>query len=539
MNVRPQLRVHSNRALRIASVGLAACGLALTSAAAPAHAVTEEPEPVVTPSYYVDQSSTGTMKDLGCSQGLADSIDEADTAVILDFGGQLKGGTGTELPGGADGSLTNAQIETLAEDFGEAYYECIDSESEGSVRIIIGTNNSKEDVSKAGGKAWAGVVKAAANEVLASPGEAGRVAIWGGDDLEVGYSNASAARSWAKGYSANTESPYVDFGDAAGCSTTTHTNSKCESPGTKGWNQKVEYEVSWEIKGANPSPEIYYNPPPGAPSNAEQWAQIDLYGAGRMHFIGVLDQGEAEESNSPQQAYEQLHGQLLAHELFSEIPFALSISFEPFADDVLGAPEHTGAGTPSITTSRSARAFANCMAPFTGYPPEKLAPLEEECRQRAAAIANLTVAEEEAVKVALRDSAPVRQTLSEAAEATSGPPARVTGLNDSREGPPGRSQAFDSTGSWGGEVDGRWYQVYAGAKMTPGANVPDGSELLVYEDPTNIQTGRRALLLGEYAPPGGGSEPLELVSASGGTLTVQTSGSTLSFDLTTRSFSSG
>jgi hypothetical protein len=58
---------------------------------------------------------------------------------------------------------------------------------------------------------------------------------------------------------------------------------------TTGWTQKAVYQVSWEVKVANQAPEIYH-----APGDAKEWTQIDLYKEGKMRFIGVLTDREAE-----------------------------------------------------------------------------------------------------------------------------------------------------------------------------------------------------------------------------------------------------
>lgn len=99
-----------------------------------------------------------------------------------------------------------------------------------------------------------------AAHVLRDSSEAKQVAIWGGDDLEVNYSGGGAL-AWAHGYSETTPSPYLDYGAAEGCPASTHTNGTCTG-GESGWDQQVEYELSWSITDAHSAPEIYYNRAP-------------------------------------------------------------------------------------------------------------------------------------------------------------------------------------------------------------------------------------------------------------------------------------
>jgi hypothetical protein len=283
-------------------------------------------KPPTTESFYVGTTSTLSAEEAGCTQGVLAATDHVNTAVILDFGGQLSSRKGTESTNRKI-DFTNAQIESIAEAFGEGFLVCTGLDLSNYVGIIIGTNNDKSAVSKAGGEAWAELVKRVANRVLSNEGEAKQVAIWGGDDMEVDYSTGSKTLAWAKAFVATTESPYIDYGDAAGCPETSHENGSCTG-GKSGWNQKVEWELSWKLLGANPVPEIYYNPAPGAPANAEQWAQIDLYGkahAAEMSFLGVLDQKGAESSDTNEEAWDQLEGQLETHSLYERIFFSLAI----------------------------------------------------------------------------------------------------------------------------------------------------------------------------------------------------------------------
>jgi hypothetical protein len=117
------------------------------------------------------------------------------------------------------------------------------------------------------------------------------------------------------------------------------------------------------------------------------------------------------------------------------------------------------------------------------------------------------------------------------------PPERITGLQQGPGGPPGTNQIFASTGCWIGEVDGQWYQIYAGTKTEPGTGQGLRSELLVFLAPAHVGGTERAREIGAYAPPEGGTKALEIKSASGAVLTIKTAtGSTLKFNVATQAF---
>jgi len=540
-------RAAARRALAWALPGtLIAC---LVAGAATAGAVTEGR--YVADSYYITGTSTAAAGNLGCDQAEEDSLFGNNSAVILDFGAQMSNDKETELPGHNHRFATNAQIEALTEAYAEAYFECL-LDPELSTRVAIGTNTSGS-VTSAGGKTWAGIVATVADKVLESPEWTSHVSIWGGDDIELAFSDASPVKAWAKKYSASTDSPYIDYGAAEGCSETTHKNSKCENVDhTTGWTQKAVYQVSWEVKGANPAPEIYH-----APGDAKEWTQIDLYKEGKMRFIGVLTDREAEvevaererengeeveePGNTPIEGYDQLNDDLEAAGVHHEIPFSLEIFWQKESHaSVVGSPANTtGAEDVSAEneSERPARIYAACMAPFAGYPPEKLEAIEDECRVRRADSEKFTVAEEAAHKAEMRKTSAARRASQQAQVDAEAPAEAHSALSASHEGPFGSDHGFAATGHWTGEVDGRWYEVYAGAKVDPVSEAATRSELLVFSAPAAPQGDESSRLLGTFAPPGGGTEPLTITGANGDVLEVQTStGETLRFDVATQSF---
>lgn len=117
------------------------------------------------------------------------------------------------------------------------------------------------------------------------------------------------------------------------------------------------------------------------------------------------------------------------------------------------------------------------------------------------------------------------------------PTHRATGIQVDREAPPGRSQAFATSDRWLGEVNGRLYVVYAGAKLVPARGVPIRSELLLYSARSTGENSGPPVYVGAYLPPGGGREPLRIISSHGDVLNVRTSaGAELSFDVARRAF---
>jgi hypothetical protein len=303
-------------------------GLQLASSAAPALGVAYEPL-YTTRSHYVESASTALANEEGCEQATEDILFfDRPSGVVLDFGGQLLNRTGTEDTENA-ATFTNAQIEAISEAYATGYVECVEEQPDTTLDLAVGTNSDLDAVTKAGGKTWAGVVATVASKVLETPLEAAMVSISGGDDMEPTYSTPAAAKAWAKGYSETTESPEVDYGSADGCPEKTHihksADEKCIPEHVDGdWTQKVEYQLSWEIRGDNPLPEIYYNPK-GTPVNAEQWAEIDFWGESRMHFLGDLSQAGFGESDSATESWDQLKEVLEKDGLNDELDYSTEI----------------------------------------------------------------------------------------------------------------------------------------------------------------------------------------------------------------------
>jgi hypothetical protein len=303
-------------------------GIQLASSSTEASAATVQPL-YTTKSIYVGSDSTLGASEAGCAQANEDILFfDLPSGVVLDFGGQLANRTGTKDIEDTM-QFTNAEIESVSEAYATGYVECVGEFPEATLDLVIGTDSDFDAVSAPGGKTWAGLVATVASKVLETPLEAALVSISGGDDMEPTYSTPSAAKAWAKGYSETTESPEVDYGSADGCPEHTHihkkADEKCTPKEVQGeWTQKDEYQLSWEIRGDNPLPEIYYNPE-GTPVNAEQWAEIDLWGASRMHFLGDVSQNGYRESDSSSESWYQLKEVLEKDGLNHELHYSTEI----------------------------------------------------------------------------------------------------------------------------------------------------------------------------------------------------------------------
>jgi hypothetical protein len=199
---------------------------------------------------------------------------------------------------------------------------------------------------------------------------------------------------------------------------------------------------------------------------------------------------------------------------------------------VIAVPGHASGPAPSAF-------FLKCVEPYSGHEGEALADVEHECHVREEHSRGMTPAKMRAEEEALHASRTARFAAAAAQEAAEPQPERITGLQQGPGGPPGTSQVFTSTGQWIGEVNGQWYQVYAGAKATPGSGETVRSELLIYLGPKNINTTEREHQIGTAIPPEGGTLPLKITAASGSVLTIETgTGSTLKFNVAAQAFES-
>jgi hypothetical protein len=233
-------------------------------------------QPLLDLGYYMNTTNTTTAYNEGHADGAWDaSHGNANRLAYLDFFGQNSSGTGTltntNLP------FTNAQIESVAEQYASGYFGGTGSDLTSVLFLGVGTNNSLSDISTAGGTTWAGVVNDV-NSWVVSHSINSQITIWGGNDIEAWYSNTSPSQitAWANGYDAHTSALYVNFGSADGCNQTGYTSGNgyvCSSRnGNANFTQHDYWNLSYGLPNAVSLPEIYST---GA---AAEWTQLCLYG---------------------------------------------------------------------------------------------------------------------------------------------------------------------------------------------------------------------------------------------------------------------
>jgi hypothetical protein len=207
---------------------------------------------------------------------------------------------------------------------------------------------------------------------------------------------------------------------------------------------------------------------------------------------------------------------------------------------VVMAAVATAAGVVSAGATKqpsSTNFVANCLRLTPGVSGEKLERRERECRMREAVSSGVSAARDKERKAELRERQAELRAL------TTSPPvapvARLTGLVIDSHGPIGTNETFHATAHWAGHVDQEWLLVYAGARANPATNQNTASELRIYREPGEVNSGEPNVFLGSYAPPGGGDEPLTISAASGDVLSVRTgTGANLTFNVGRRAFSS-
>jgi hypothetical protein len=262
-------------------------------------------KPVTDWSYYMHTTSTSRAYTLGCNQGHTDAANHRNSLAILDFGGQVSNGSGTEMIGA--GFISNGQIEAASEAFAHGYWSCTGSDTTTLLSLGIGTNNSLADRTYSGGQTWSHIVSAV-RSYNNSHGYSSQVAMYGANDIEPSWSPASYAISWAKGFNSVGGNFYFNYGSADGCPQTSSNNGSCNN----GWNQYDVWYVSWGNPAALPTPQIYYS------SQARQWAMLSLYSAqhhgARMNIDGPMDEYDLDHSTfTPTGAWDALWTDLHAH----------------------------------------------------------------------------------------------------------------------------------------------------------------------------------------------------------------------------------
>jgi hypothetical protein len=295
--------------------------MAFASQAVPA----AQSKPATNLSYYMTSGKTKIANALGCDQAKTDKRDGQESHVILDFGAQTSGGTGTLLI--ASGALiTNKQIEQAVEAYAQGYSNCIGN-TKRVTGVDIGTNNSGAGVGSANGKTWAKVVKAV-RSYLSAHHLSAHVVVFGANDIES-WGAPAAAIQWAKGYHSGNAGNYVNFGSLDGCPTAAA--GTCAG----GWTTADYWQVS-NLSLAWVVPQIYTE----AGTQAAQWERLDLYSVQHhnraLDFLGPLDQHNikpgccAGTNNTAPQAWNQLRSALNSHKSTAQkLLFSVEIRWEP------------------------------------------------------------------------------------------------------------------------------------------------------------------------------------------------------------------
>jgi hypothetical protein len=248
-------------------------------------------QPITSKTYYVTRYSLQDAQTLGCSRAQADTAaGKVNSVVVLDFGAQSSGNTGTYLP------LTNtyisyASVQAYAERFGLFYKECLGSNTNSVLRLGVGTNNSGSGVNSAKGASWGSIVNSVADWIAAY---AGQVNVVGANDIEPAWDSYSTTAAWVSGYSKTTSRSYDDYGSADGCLQTV--GGVCSN----GWTQANVRYVSWGATLAFPLPEIYYQ------YMGAQWKAISASGA-PISFIAPLSEYHRDaRTDTPAQSWQHL-----------------------------------------------------------------------------------------------------------------------------------------------------------------------------------------------------------------------------------------
>lgn len=259
-----------------------------------------------TTSRYMQTVDPATLFNLGCAQTHQNGL------LILDFGAPRYNGTdyGASLFQ-AGGFTSISAIESAVRFFLNGYYLC---GGRGFMTVAVGTTSHGPQVTWSHGAAW-GQMLARLDDYISNHSFSlrDRLAVVGAIDIELdvpaGWATPLNARAWVDGYASTSPVSYYNYGDAQGCPT------MGTGPCVNGWTQEDIWYVSWG-NAANPLPvpEIYFNLPPGPPTNARQWANLaTLYGA-PMFIPGVLTTwgacndvgGCTPPTNSPPQAWQQM-----------------------------------------------------------------------------------------------------------------------------------------------------------------------------------------------------------------------------------------
>jgi len=273
-------------------------------------------------SHYMGSNSfdTTTLSDKGCDLANAQDSGSRPTKamVVFDYGHPDYQSPNYGTRDFSNVFRTLSTIEIAAEDYLDGYFACVNQTSSNKLTLLLGTNNDNTTghITETQGEKWGTAVNAVYNW-MNNAGYSSHEDVRGADDIEPDFATYTATKSWLDGYGTTGTHVYDDYGGAAGCPSTTHSNGSCDN----GWNQnKVQY-VSWGDVLALPLPEIYRTDG----IQADQWHEVDLYSVNslgtQMYFDGSFTQSKAcsqvdmcggshPTNNTPSQGWNQLYNAL-------------------------------------------------------------------------------------------------------------------------------------------------------------------------------------------------------------------------------------
>lgn len=260
-------------------------------------------------SHYVQDSSgvgAPTWNTRGCAEANAQKAgtDPVNAVVVLDFGYEWNNGSSYGSTDFAGAFLSEDKIETVIKAYGDGYYGC--SAPSIHLNLAIGTKNDVTTyLTTTAGTHWGNMINhidtylgGGAGNGCGGCDETSRIIVTAAGDFELDWSKPSPPNNWLGGYTTAGTHTFFDFGDAAGCPQTTHTNGSCDN----GWNQSDVLSVSWQSGTTHkvfPLPEIYNT----LGHQADQWEQIDLYAVtlprGAISMRGSMTQRKACSQSPP------------------------------------------------------------------------------------------------------------------------------------------------------------------------------------------------------------------------------------------------
>jgi hypothetical protein len=279
------------------------------------------PPPVIasTTSRYIGTMNLNTHYAMGCATGRAGE----QGTLILAFGQPWTqdGQFGVIYYQASFPFATTSTVAEASKAFLRGYWECAPASAK--LSVAIGTNNYRgatlqPDTSFGHGQAWGQMINQMHTWLQdnAPPGVKDRIAVFGGNDIEMSWNTPTLTKAWVNGYTSATARPFVNFGTCDGCPTT---GNPTQSP-NNGWS----VEDVWQVNGPSYAvafPEIYLR----SGVNADQWYRMSLYAAqikgAKLAFGGLLTQWQACQDkgscggltdNTPQQGWAQLQAALNA-----------------------------------------------------------------------------------------------------------------------------------------------------------------------------------------------------------------------------------